>query len=564
MSIVNTSIDQSSASRQALELVSLAVLFGTTLLWGILGARLQAGNADQLVDSYLFEAAQTYNGASFPAQHTFLLKWPLFWLQSVFGLNSGSFIIMTLLIVLLTVAGLVYLVRRIEARPAVRSALYLALASVLLLTPPVPYAGALLPTNLAMLTTRNIEYLLYIAALIILAKDSLQPKRRFLIGSLGLGVLFVSDGLFPALAIGGALLLLILSVIQKRVEVRAFAQRWLGAAVVAYVAAAIVLRITNWFAPGTINGQVDPYRLVHSAHDFVLAIFYGFSALLTNFGANPGYSARTLHDIPNRVVQELGSVALFGYTINIALFGLAMYSGYQILNKTFFGKRSKHSIQSETVALATHLSLALLASTIVAMVSFVATEHYYVVDSRYLAIFMFTGIISIAVFMRAKTISGSQIRIVLIICSLAVASGCYSAVKTYHEAVQATLPYTQRNEKVEQELESHKVSVLVGDYWRVVPIKLASQNNQNVTPLADCTTPRDILTSTTWQPNLNTHSFAYLLTLDGSATNYPACSLDQIIKTYGTPTQSIVIAGSIATPRELLLFYDLGRVTDPQ
>jgi LmbE family N-acetylglucosaminyl deacetylase len=66
------------------------------------------------------------------------------------------------------------------------------------------------------------------------------------------------------------------------------------------------------------------------------------------------------------------------------------------------------------------------------------------------------------------------------------------------------------------------------------------------------------LTSTTWQPNLAKQSFAYLLTLDGSQTDYPNCTLNQVVQSYGRPNSSALIAGSLTQPKELLLFYDHG------
>jgi LmbE family N-acetylglucosaminyl deacetylase len=81
---------------------------------------------------------------------------------------------------------------------------------------------------------------------------------------------------------------------------------------------------------------------------------------------------------------------------------------------------------------------------------------------------------------------------------------------------------------------------------------------QNVVPLMNCTTPRDILTSTTWQRNLSRQSFAYLLPLRQSTTGYPTCSIEQVTAVYGRPNASQVIAGTPDNPEEILLFYSNG------
>jgi LmbE family N-acetylglucosaminyl deacetylase len=92
----------------------------------------------------------------------------------------------------------------------------------------------------------------------------------------------------------------------------------------------------------------------------------------------------------------------------------------------------------------------------------------------------------------------------------------------------------------------------------VIPIKDLTHGKQNVTPLGTCTKPRDTLTSGAWQPDLTTHKFAYLLTLDGSPADFPACGLQQAIKQYGRPNSSLITAGTFAHPKEMMLFYDHG------
>src|SRR4051812_16236250 len=70
-----------SASFQNIYAFSAALfLLVSTAYWSILGAHVQIHNADQLSDPYLFSNWQTFHGATFPGAHTFLLKWPIFWL----------------------------------------------------------------------------------------------------------------------------------------------------------------------------------------------------------------------------------------------------------------------------------------------------------------------------------------------------------------------------------------------------------------------------------------------------------------------------------------------------
>ena len=154
---------------------SIIVLAITSFVWALFGARLHSGNADQTVNAFLFERFSTFQNAGWPGQHTFLIKWPLFLLARLFGYSEATFIAFTVLVTTATIAGLVYLLSRVEKRPLVLGTICLALASVLMLVPAMPYAGGILPVNLAMFTTRNIEYLWYIAALVLLVR-----KQRFI------------------------------------------------------------------------------------------------------------------------------------------------------------------------------------------------------------------------------------------------------------------------------------------------------------------------------------------------------------------------------------------------
>src|SRR6266511_1421444 len=96
--------------------ISLAVLLSTSSYWALLGARINAGNADQLANTYLFEHVTTFTAALMPDQHSFLLKWPIFLLIRLFGTTSSAFMVATVAMVLVTIAGLAYLLYRIERR----------------------------------------------------------------------------------------------------------------------------------------------------------------------------------------------------------------------------------------------------------------------------------------------------------------------------------------------------------------------------------------------------------------------------------------------------------------
>jgi len=533
---------------------ALVILLATTIFWAVLGSRLQQHNADQLVNAYLFQNGSTLNGASFPGQHTFLLKWPLFYLIKLMGYSSASFMLVTVGCALATVAALAALIYRIERRPIVCGTIFLALASVLLMVPAQPYAGGLLPVSMAMLTTRNLEYVVFIGSLALLARQTSFKSRRFWLATGPLALTIASDKLFLTLTLLGALLALISYALTKRWKLVSLSTNWLVAGLAATVIAIGVLGLIN--ASGlthiTTQAGVGPYGAVTSAKNLTLGVIYGIGGLFTNFGANPAFDAITVRQIPHQAVHRLFGIGGFSFVVNAIILIIGLAVCYRLLKMTLSARGKPKSNN------ATNLSVILIWTTLAMAVVFVGSNHYYAVDARYLGISLFTVFVAFASFSRTKQWLPEKIVIAGTVISLSILLGLFAAASNYHADQQALASVNERNAIVAQALTNHHVQVLVGDYWRVLPIKSIAGNQLPVLPLQSCTQPREALTSQAWQTNLHNHSFAYLLTFDGSLTDYPNCSLQQIISAYGRPNTSTLIAGTLSHPQETLLFYDRG------
>ena len=208
------------------------ILLITSLLWAFLSARLQATNADQLIDGYLFESSDVFKHATFPGAHTYLIKWPLFALAGILGSASWAVTVLTVLCALIPIAALAVLLWRIERRPAVLGIWYLVLSVVLLLVPAQPAPGTLLPVNFAMFTTRNLEYAVFLVILVLLTRTrSWRDWSGWVAAGLA-ALLFASDGLFLPLLLGAIGLAVALQFKRLRQAVW-----WLAAAFIGYVVA---------------------------------------------------------------------------------------------------------------------------------------------------------------------------------------------------------------------------------------------------------------------------------------------------------------------------------------
>ena len=540
---------------------SVVVLGLSTLLWAIVGSIIQFSNADQLANASLLKDTATYNGALFPDQHTFLLKLPFFLLIQLLHANAFAYSFVTVLLVLITVASLAYLLFRIERRPLFVGTIFLMLAACLMLIPAEPYAGALLPSNFAMITTRNIEYIVFIAALIGIIRAK-QYKSWYFVGAcLLLIILIASDKLFLSLSIGGALLATLTYVIAKRRNLMWLSIRWLVTSIIGGIGATILLWAVNviGFIHTSHSIGAGPYSIVHSVKDLVLGIVYGIAGIFTNFGANPAYDARIALDIPQQFILGLFKPGGIGFLVTIAITIYVLVVIYKLFIKSI---TTTMVVRKNNLQHPLKLSLLLIWTTIVAVGVFAASNHYYPVDSRYETIVLFAGFVSLATYIHKRKVN---LRVLVTfggICLLTIIVGIAFVLSTVSSHTKATADTSTQNTLISQILKDHPVDTLVGDYWRVLPVAAVSSTMSTtpvrVTPTIDCTTLRGVLSSKTWQPDLSSHSFAYLLTLEASTTGYPACSLDQVTAVYGKPNASSLIKGTLKNPKELLLFYDHG------
>lgn len=538
---------------------AVVVLLASTAYWAYLSARINLHNADQLVSPFLFEHRNTFQAAVFPGAHTFILKWPLFALMGKIGATPALFMSFTIGLTLLTVGLFAAILYRIERRPLVFGTLILALASALVLIPTEPYPGALLPINMAMISTRNIEYVLYVIAIILIIRTPRLRSWHLPAAVLILASLIASDKLFLALSAGGAGIYLVVTLLRRQPQERTIALRWLITSIVAALLALgglwllVRLHVTGFHD----NGQAGPYMLVHTAKDVAIGVIYAILGIFTNMGANPAFDAVSIKSIPTTVLHRLLSPAGIAFLVNVVVVCIAGVASFKILGRKV---EQGNNQPSTTRSLATLL----LWSTVVALIVFVASDHYYPVDARYLAVVTFAAFIIIAAYLRNRQFSPRLlVTIGLALTVLGVGCGTLGALQ---QATTSDAVYRQtarQDEAIAAALTQHPVGALLGDYWRVMPVK--SHNlSQTVLPFSDCFTPRDILQSRAWQTDLTSTSFAYILSLKPSTTGFPACSIDQVVARYGRPNSSQLIAGTASHPDEMLLFYDYGTTTAAQ
>ena len=551
-----TKLSTSSRFGRLFALTSVIILAATVIFWTILSARLERLNADQLIDSYLFQNAKTFHDASFPGAHTFLIKWPLFALMHVLGNSTTTFVVMTVLLVAITITALVVLLYKIERRPLIFGTLCLALTSVLLLVPAQPAPGDLLPVNLAMIATRNLEYVVYLIGIYLLVRAPRIRSRQFYAAAMVAGLLIASDKLFAALYIGGALLAAAVYVLvdfklnkEKIMAIR----RWFLNGVAAFGLALIILKtITITGLTHIVNaGSNSPYAAVDSGKHAIEAVIFGIGAAFTNFGANPAHTTVVVRDIPHALLQSFTHLTILAYIVNLLIFGVAVWMSIKIMHRNLLLK--------DTLDAATKFVLILLWSTIAAFVVFIATNHYYPVDARYLTIELFAFLSAAALYLRSQlTIKSEHTVLVAIVIVLALPFGIWGAWHEYAQSRTVLAKQATISRAVASELGRYNIGTLIGDYWYVTPVKTYTKSSLTIVPMSNCTTPQTVLSSTVWWQAPKKQAVGYLLVLDSNQLTYGGCTPAQLVNYLGVPTTQVKLSGAPTQSDAVLWIYSDG------
>jgi hypothetical protein len=519
--------------KKAYVAVSALILALSTVAWALAAARLGQGNADQLADGFLFQDAQTFSNAQFPAAHTQLLKWPLFWLLAAAHNARWAYLSMTVVLALLTVGLLVYVVYRINRRPLVFATICLGLASILALVPAQVHGSVTAPLSLAMITGRNVEYLVYIASLILFVRASAIASWQWGAGVALLGLLLASDHFFLPVTLAGGFGLWLISYVWRQPQLSGLARRWLLGSGVAWLVSYILLWIVRQFTY-VVGPSSSPYGWIDGINNVHQAMAGLFKGLLLNFGITTGPGKLTVITAAANAIIALATVYAVAKVITHIRAAPQKLSRAQLL------------------------TIMLLLSSVVAVVLYVGTNHPYVADARYLSLLFFTGAIAVATYARQIRLIPKYYYIAGVVLAVATIIGTAGAWQHTNQ-ILAHNELLRRNAVIAHALSKHPEQILVGDYWRVLPIKELTKNaSQQIMPLTSCAQPRQVLTSKAWNKRLQTHSFAYLLPVLPAGTPFGTCTLQFVEFLYGPPSSMLVVAGTARSPAELLLFYNDG------
>ncbi len=536
-------------------IISVAILLGTSIYVGYKSGVIQTNNHDNLIDNFMFESPETFKESLFPAAHTFLMKWPIFALSALLGNSPQVYIAGAAALYTITVLGFLLVIFILTKHNKLITAFSaLVLSNILLMIPPQPIDGALLPLNMAMITTRNVEFLLLFAFIFFAVRSKKIISASFLFATLSLTLLGVSDKLFLMTGIvSGVLYAAYLvspygKVIRVKSDRAATPYLPLISAVLSYILATVALlaitKIGITHIPDATN--TAPAALVGSMWQFFEAVAGALQATIANFGA--GFFGKSLGATVGLLI------------INGVFLILAAYSLYTL----FFKRELSHDPKMANNT-SMKFTFWLLLTYVSSFLIFVVSDHQYVVDGRYLTVALFAGIAGIALILKVAPIRyKSTLLIATWLCLVALTPAyLLSARNSFSAATDATQTNIgNSSDKIARILKDGNVQVFAAEYWLASPVRLKTGNT--VTPVLmsehACNTPNTFLTSREWYaPSDEVRSSALSIRRDPDTnpiTFNNGCSPEYLNTHFGEQyTEHVLLSDDAGLPLDIIRIY---------
>ena len=527
-------------------ILSIFVLIITSVYVGYKSSNVHFFNHDQVVEAYLFENKNTFKDALFPTNHTQLIKWPLFLLIATFGNTKTALAIATILMYLSIAIGIAILIYLASNKnKLISSVIILGLSNILLLTPIQPILGVLLPVNMAMITTRNVEFLPFFVLLYFLSTTQKLTSLLGLYSVIILILLGASDKIFLYLILLSAISLLLIERYFYRKKQLNFTPLLIS--VISFVCAPLLLSIINALKITGIptTTSLSPYAFVSSIKMLFAGIAGAIQGTFINFGINI-------------FGKPLTPTIMLVNGINL---GLLLFSFIAIFKfcKILFNEKSSKEFHSVRFKFITWLVLCATTSVLI----FIISDHDYLVDARYIIFVLFAGIITLAYMIeKYKLLSSTTLVIIYIFIILIIPLSTYKFKLEANTSLIAT-----KNNFGNNQLEASKilldsgVKVLVGDYWFSSPIRNITDNRVTVVQMSinTCDVPNSYLTSTAWRiPSENVEKSALYVMRDspGAQTFNHGCTLQQLKQKYGVNPVTKILEGTENNPSSFIWIYN--------
>lgn len=281
----------------------LLICMAVTVYVGYKTARVQSFNNDSIITNLMVADPSKIPQAVFLDDHSFMMKWPLLIVSDVFMSSFQVYLSSTVILYATTVFGFIATIYWLSKRNVkFTSLLSLLMTSTLSLVPIQP-GGNLLPVNMAMISTRNLEIIFFLAFILFIANWAHSLRRRYLYAAAAaLFAVGISDGLFLYIAITTGVIMSLIHVWKvRRAKVTDAAHKLLFVSVLTYLLVTVtkytlaLIGATSFFkmgVPTSTRGSLFAY--MQAAIDSVQASLESFGATVFNVALGPRFLLATI------------------------------------------------------------------------------------------------------------------------------------------------------------------------------------------------------------------------------------------------------------------------------
>ncbi len=503
---------------------------------------------DAILYPYLFSHYHLHD-IIVPAQHANILKFPLFWLQSVLPYNYTTLTIVDIGLAIVSIAWWAILLVVIFGRryaPVICSLLF-----------GVVIASVSLSNNFVETSIRNIEYpigLSFILIISVLLKKARFTRKEVILGGI-ISLLF-------ALSVAGDNLILtsfsvpLLAILGLYwLQTGNHSKQWLravGLVVLVSLGGLIIRKLV--FLSGVVTGYYNMGFHIVPIHSFAPSLGHATSQLLNLSGGSITSQALS----PGLLLYMLNLLALI-----VGIGGLV----FALIHATKRFYRGKTMVGDDSflwAALATSF-FATFATYIFSNLVVTETASGTFVDSsqiRYISLMPLLVVVGVAVLLKHFYAKRSDLRVAVVVIFMVAAVFAIPVVRNNWVGSDQTAHNTRTviNNVVREAKQDNVQAIVSGDTLGAT-VRFWSHNTIQYVSIIDCNQPFQINTRLSWRkPATGVTNTALVIDTTGvDALYWQSCQLQSLQGIYGQPAAIKYVANPMGTqPIQMWIYhYDI-------
>jgi hypothetical protein len=511
---------------RVLLIVSVILLFGTTLYGAVESGKYFSISSDAIVDPYLFANGLHRHTIVLPDQHTNILKLPLFYLEGNIPYHYLTLVTISSLLVVVSVVAWAYLLIYIFGKRY--TILILALLSALM------FSSALLNINLGETTVRNIEFPISLWFIIIINRVLMGLKRDrkanifFGLGCILYCLVVAGDNYFEYAISLPILLVLIWYWVQSRTfSIQMFKASSL-VVVTSLIAVLIKLLLIKTGIIVTFKSAIPPLVTYNNLWPSITTAVNQFLGLQ---GASIFDTSATIHTFAIFVNFALIIVGIVGFIL-ILRHANTHYRDHRRLTEN-----NSFLFTTGAVSFFTVFWVYVLSGEVVQTLS--NGQVVSLGQIRYIAFLPFLLLISVIWVIRNYYSNHRLLMALVIAVSFMEVATTYSTQKAFYaDTIMATTPTKATLSTIVVDLHKDKVSEVVTGYWYGATVRFLSHDTIDFAPIDSCNIPFNFNVREDWYQPRNGEKTALIVDRSGPDASYWAgCSSQTLTALYGMPVK---------------------------